>query len=57
MARSAVSVVASSSEGAAWIEAVPFAAVSGDASAVLFAVLFGVSGLIQRTVTRRNRIG
>ena len=43
--------------GAAWIGTVPFASVSGYAYAVLFAGLFGVSGLVHRTVTRRNRIG
>ena len=52
-----MSAVVSSSGGAAWIGTVPFASVSGYAYAVLFAVLFGVSGLIHRTVTRRNRIG
>ena len=43
--------------GAAAIGTVPFADVSGYAYAVLFAVLFAVSGLIHRTVTRRNRVG
>ncbi|SDG02597.1 hypothetical protein SAMN04488067_1137 [Halorubrum xinjiangense] len=43
--------------GAAAIGTVPFASVSGYAYSVLFAALFGVSGLIHRTVTRRNRIG
>jgi DNA-binding transcriptional ArsR family regulator len=43
--------------GAAAIGTVPFAAVSGYVYAVLFAVLFGVSGLVHRTVTRRNRVG
>src|SRR6056297_3916805 len=43
--------------GAAAIGTVPFAAVSGYTYAVLFAVLFGVAGLIHRTVTRRNRVG
>jgi hypothetical protein len=42
--------------GAAWIGTVPFAGVSGYAYAVLFAALFGVSGAIHRTVTRRNRV-
>ena len=43
--------------GAAAIGTVPFAAVSGYAYAVLFATLFGVSGVIHRTTTRRNRVG
>ncbi|MGM0448492.1 MAG: DUF7344 domain-containing protein, partial [Methanobacteriota archaeon] len=43
--------------GAAAIGTVPFASVSGYAYAVLFAALFGVSGLVHRTVTRRNRVG
>ena len=43
--------------GAAAIGTVPFAAVSGYAYAILFAGLFAVSGLIHRTVTRRNRVG
>ncbi|MCG1007195.1 DUF7344 domain-containing protein [Halorubrum lacusprofundi] len=43
--------------GAAWIGTVPFAAVSGYAYAVLFAVLFGLSGVIHRVSTRRNRLG
>ena len=43
--------------GAAWIGTVPFASVSGHAYAVLFAVLFGVSGLVHRRSTRRNRLG
>ncbi|TKX37670.1 hypothetical protein EXE51_06120 [Halorubrum sp. CGM5_25_10-8B] len=42
--------------GAAWIGTVPFAAVSGYTYAVLFAVVFGVSGAVHRTVTRRNRV-
>jgi hypothetical protein len=42
---------------AAWAGIVPFGMVSGYAYAVLFAVLFAVSGLIHRTVTRRNRVG
>jgi len=43
--------------GAAWIGTVPFASISGYAYAVLFAVLFGVSGIVHRTSTRRNRLG
>lgn len=43
--------------GAAWIGTVPFASVSGYAYAVLFALLFGVSGVVHRTVTRQNRVG
>ncbi|MGQ3328648.1 MULTISPECIES: DUF7344 domain-containing protein [Halorubrum] len=43
--------------GAAWIGTVPFASVSGYAYAVLFAALFGVSGVIHRMSTRRNRVG
>ncbi|WP_418283807.1 DUF7344 domain-containing protein [Halorubrum sp. DTA46] len=43
--------------GAAWIGTVPFASVNGYAYAVLFALLFGVSAVVHRTVTRRNRIG
>ncbi|WP_435075173.1 hypothetical protein [Halorubrum sp. HHNYT27] len=35
---------------------VPFASVSGYAYAILFAVLFGIAGLIHRTVTRRNHV-
>ena len=42
---------------AAWIGTAPFASVSGYTYAVLFAVLFGISGLIHRTSTRRNRVG
>lgn len=42
---------------AAAIGTVPFASVSGYAYAILFAAVFGVSGLIHRTVTRRNRVG
>jgi hypothetical protein len=42
---------------AAAVGTVPFASVSGYTYAVLFAVLFGIAGLIHRTVTRRNRIG
>jgi len=42
--------------GAAWIGTVPFAGVSGYAYAVVFALIFGVSGVIHRTVTRRNRV-
>ncbi|TKX79763.1 hypothetical protein [Halorubrum sp. SD626R] len=42
--------------GAAWIGTVPFANVSGHAYAILFAVLFGVSGAVHRAVTRRNRV-
>ena len=42
--------------GATWMGTVPFAGVSGYAYAVLFAVLFGVSGAVHRTVTRRNRV-
>lgn len=43
--------------GAAAIGTVPFASVSGYAYAILFATCFGVSGLIHRTMTRRNRVG
>jgi len=43
--------------GAAWIGTVPFAWLSGYAYAGLFAALFGISGAVHRTVTRRNRIG
>ena len=42
---------------AAWAGTVPFASVSGYAYAVLFAVLFGVSGVAHRTSTKRNRLG
>jgi len=42
--------------GAAWIGTVPFAGISGYAYAVLFALLFGASGVVHRTVTRRNRV-
>ena len=42
---------------AAWAGTVPFGAVSGHAYAALFALLFGVSGLIHLTITRRNRVG
>ncbi|GAA0549418.1 hypothetical protein ABNG02_07730 [Halorubrum ejinorense] len=42
---------------AAWAGTVPFDAVSGYAYAALFALVFGVSGLVHRTVTRRNRVG
>ncbi|EMA70907.1 DUF7344 domain-containing protein [Halorubrum distributum] len=41
---------------AAWVGTVPFGSVSGYAYALLFALLFGVSGLIHRTITRRNRV-
>ena len=43
--------------GAAWIGTPPFEAVSGYAYAVLFAALFGVSGIVHRMSTRRNRLG
>lgn len=42
---------------AAWIGVVPFDAVSGYAYAATFSVVFGASGLIHRTVTKRNRLG
>ena len=42
---------------AAWAGTVPFASVSGYAYAALFAVIFGVSGIVHRTSTRRNRLG
>ena len=43
--------------GAAWIGTVPFAGVSGYAYAMLFALLFGVSGIVHRMITRQNRVG
>lgn len=43
--------------GAAWIGTVPFASVSGYAYAGLFAAVFGISGVIHRTVAKRNQIG
>jgi len=43
--------------GAAAIGTAPFASVSGYTYAILFAVLFAVSGVLHRTVTRRNRVG
>lgn len=43
--------------GAAWIGTVPFASVGGYAYAVSFAALFGVSAVIHRTITKRNRVG
>ena len=43
--------------GAAWIGTVPFASVSGYAYAMLFALVFGVSAAVHRTMTRRNRVG
>jgi hypothetical protein len=52
-----LAVVCALLAGAAAIGTVPFAAVSGHAYAIFFAVLFGVVGLIHRTVTRRNRVG
>ena len=42
---------------AAWAGTVPFDAVSGYAYAALFAVIFGISGIVHRTSTRRNRLG
>jgi hypothetical protein len=42
---------------AAWAGTVPFAGVSGYAYAVLFAFVFGVSGIVHRSSTRRNRLG
>ncbi|TKX85634.1 hypothetical protein EXE43_12610 [Halorubrum sp. SS5] len=42
---------------AAWAGTVPFDAVSGYAYAVLFAGIFGVSGLLHRLSTKRNRLG
>lgn len=42
---------------AAWVGTVPFGGVSGYAYATLFAVLFGVSGLVHRVSTKRNRLG
>ncbi|EMA65752.1 hypothetical protein C461_13666 [Halorubrum aidingense JCM 13560] len=43
--------------GAAWIGTVPFAGISGYTYAILFTLLFGVSGVVHRTVTRRNKVG
>ena len=43
--------------GAAWIGTVPFASISGYAYTVLFAVLFGVSGIAHRMSMRRNQLG
>lgn len=43
--------------GAAAVGTVPFASVSGYAYAVLFAALFGVSGVMHRISTKRNRLG
>ncbi|TKX74427.1 hypothetical protein EXE46_09355 [Halorubrum sp. GN11_10-6_MGM] len=42
---------------AAWAGTVPFAGVSGYAYAVLFALVFGASGLFHRASTKRNRLG
>jgi len=42
---------------AAWLGTPPFAAVSGYAYSVLFASLFGVSGVAHWVSTRRNRLG
>ncbi|SFR32609.1 MULTISPECIES: DUF7344 domain-containing protein [Halorubrum] len=42
---------------AAWVGTVPFGAVSGYAYAVLFALVFAVSGLFHRSSTKRNRLG
>lgn len=42
---------------AAWVGTIPFAAVSGYVYATVFAVLFGVSGLVHRVSTKRNRLG
>ncbi|RLM50312.1 hypothetical protein [Halorubrum sp. Atlit-28R] len=42
---------------AAWTGTAPFDAVSGYAYAVLFAGIFGVSGLFHRLSTKRNRLG
>lgn len=42
---------------AAWIGTVPFGGLSGYAYAAAFSVVFGVSGLVHRTVTKRNRLG
>ena len=42
---------------AAWTGTVPFAGVSGYAYATLFVVLFGVSGIVHRASTKRNRLG
>ena len=42
---------------AAWIGTVPFTAVSGYAYAAVFSVVFGISGLVHRTATKRNRLG
>jgi uncharacterized protein (DUF58 family) len=42
---------------AAWAGTVPFAGVSGYAYAVLFALVFGASGLFHRSSTKRNRLG
>ena len=41
---------------AAWGGTVPFAGVPGYAYAVLFALVFGVSGIVHRSSTRRNRL-
>lgn len=42
---------------AAWIGTPPFAAISGYAYAGAFALLFGLSGIVHRTITRQNRVG
>ncbi len=52
-----VAVVCGLLATAAWAGTVPFAGVSGYAYAVLFAFVFGVSGVVHRSSTRRNRLG
>ncbi|MEZ3165015.1 hypothetical protein ABNG03_10760 [Halorubrum sp. RMP-47] len=42
---------------AGWAGTAPFAVVSGYVYAALFALLFGASGLVHRTSTKRNRLG
>ena len=42
---------------AAWTGTVPFVNFSGYTYATLFVVLLGVSGIVHRIVTRRNKVG
>lgn len=41
---------------AGWIGAVPFTAVSGYTYTIVLSIVFGLSGLAHRTITKRNRL-
>ncbi|WP_193309658.1 hypothetical protein [Halorubrum halophilum] len=52
-----LAVVAALAGAAAAVGTVPFASVSGYTYAILTSVAFGVSSLVHRRMTRRNRLG